>query len=478
MLPHHAQVFRELQANNPDAEVYISTSDKVEPPKSPFGFDEKISIMQNALDIPEDRVLRVKSPYNNREYEQYFDPENTQLIFVVGEKDMKKDPRFRFPEDGLDLKVKTGEPKYLQSINTVNMGILPMSQRGYVMTAPTVTVDGEAASATKFRNAMLNASDLDHAKEIYTQYFGEFNQQAFNTIYNKIGDDIMKEQIKEMRILAGLDTIVEGADMRHNYHVKERPDGNYEVVEVNPNPRRPGTEYSVGDIVEPGEYQHKQYLSDGGFFKVVDDTNEAAPVDFSGKKSIYTGDNSSADLGRLLMKMGEDETEDLELANALSELGGDLVHGTISSGRELTDFVKNTSADQGALLQKISNAMDAYNRGERAETTGGEPEPEDTMEETLNYLKKMAGLISENEFNSPQYDRWKTDRPDDPAESGQAEAELERIESEVRRGDYSDLVQLIDDVIGLDEFMDENRDAFLAHLEREVQSGTFDSYDM
>ena len=44
MLGHHASVYQKLVNEHPDAEVYITTSDKVEADRSPFNFKEKQSI--------------------------------------------------------------------------------------------------------------------------------------------------------------------------------------------------------------------------------------------------------------------------------------------------------------------------------------------------------------------------------------------------------------------------------------------------
>ena len=41
MLPHHAGVYQHLQSQFPGADVYISTSDKVEGTKSAFNFNEQ-----------------------------------------------------------------------------------------------------------------------------------------------------------------------------------------------------------------------------------------------------------------------------------------------------------------------------------------------------------------------------------------------------------------------------------------------------
>ena len=48
MLPHHGIVYKKLQAEFPDADAYIATSDKVEGSKSPFNFKEKAN---NVTDV-------------------------------------------------------------------------------------------------------------------------------------------------------------------------------------------------------------------------------------------------------------------------------------------------------------------------------------------------------------------------------------------------------------------------------------------
>ena len=87
MLSHHAQVFDQLNSLYNDADVYIATSDKVEPGKSPFNFEEKKQIIASH-GIDPARVLYARSPYNWEELAQYVgDVENTVIFFAVGEKD-------------------------------------------------------------------------------------------------------------------------------------------------------------------------------------------------------------------------------------------------------------------------------------------------------------------------------------------------------------------------------------------------------
>jgi len=210
MLPHHAAVFSGLQTQYPNADVYIATSDKVDFPKSPFNFAEKKAIMSEIHNIPPERILNVKRPYNGDDYAQYFDADSTQLILIVGEKDMQGDPRFDFnnvdPETGLDMKLNGSGPKWMQMINSIKDGeAVPLKSRGYLATAPTVERNGEVASASAFRNAFVHAVDTEHRKEVMRNYLGKFDQGIFDLLQNKILDNKMSEDINRLKHLAGLD---------------------------------------------------------------------------------------------------------------------------------------------------------------------------------------------------------------------------------------------------------------------------------
>ena len=222
MLSHHADVFKALQAKFPGEKVYIGTSNKVEPEKSPFSFKEKQLIATaQGLDINQ-VLLAVPSPYQKEAYEKYFDTKNVAVIFAVGEKDMAEEPRFKFdnmdPQTGLNMKLRpnkeTGkiEPTYYQMINTYKQNPKPMDERGYIYVIDNIPgEDNEVASASQFRQALKNAPNKSAAKEIFSKQFKEYNEQVFDMIYEKItGGNKMSEQINILRKLAGLG-VKEGA---------------------------------------------------------------------------------------------------------------------------------------------------------------------------------------------------------------------------------------------------------------------------
>ena len=206
MLPHHAEVYKKLQAQFPGADVYVATSDKVELPKSPFNFKEKVAIMTQLHDIPANRIIQAKSPYLVDSYTKSFDQENTMVIFAVGGKDEDRFPMNNVdPNTGLDMTVR-GEPrpKFYQMINTLEQHpALPMSERGYIYHAPIVDKDGEVASASAFRNAFANAVDVEQQKEVFTKYMGNFDNGVFELLKNKM-DNTMKEELNKLKFLAGL----------------------------------------------------------------------------------------------------------------------------------------------------------------------------------------------------------------------------------------------------------------------------------
>ena len=322
MLSHHAQVYQQLQSQFPDAEVYIGTSDKVDGDKSPFDFQEKKLIAQ-AHGIDPSKVLQVRSPYNAAGYD--FDPENTVLIFAVGEKDLDRFPFNNIdPGTGLDMTVR-GEPKpkYLQKLDSLDQGALPMSKRGYVTLAPTIKTGDAVASASAFRQQLKDAPDVESAKQVYTAQFGEYNDKIFDLIYNKIvGTNNMSEQLNYIRKLAGLQV------------------------------------------------------------------EEGAPVNMAPGYAMTDADRKLAEIGRLIMDManqrpmgkGTPESE-LGFQNMLSDFGGRLADGSISDSKSLIDYIKDAGEHAAELSDVVKQAMADYAAGKKADVKGEEPAEEPEAED-------------------------------------------------------------------------------------------------
>ena len=89
---HHAAVYKKLASKFGKSNTYVVTSDVVKLPKSPLNFKEKYSVMKKHGVT---NVVQVKNPYQAQELTSKYDPETTALLFAVGAKDMKENPRFK-----------------------------------------------------------------------------------------------------------------------------------------------------------------------------------------------------------------------------------------------------------------------------------------------------------------------------------------------------------------------------------------------
>lgn len=171
---HHAKVFEKIMNFDFLDDAFISTSDNVSIPKSPFNFEEKKEIIVKH-GIPESNIVMSRNPYKPG---LPVNPEKTAVVFFVGAKDMKESPRFA----NLDGVLKNGKPAYLKSLDLDNL--MPMSEHGYVAVAPHESLEisgfGEM-SGTTIREA-LKTGDENTFKEI----MGWFDEQIYNLVKSKL----------------------------------------------------------------------------------------------------------------------------------------------------------------------------------------------------------------------------------------------------------------------------------------------------
>lgn len=161
--------------------VFIATSNKVDPPKSPFNFAEKSQFIA-LTGISMDRVVESAQPYKAEEITRNYDPTTTRLIFAVSEKDMAEDPRFR------SWTKKDGSLTYFQPHPTNASMLKPFDQHGYIEVVPTFSfkVLGEPMrSATEVR-AQFAAADPQTQKAIVMDLFGAYNDTVLRIMQDKI----------------------------------------------------------------------------------------------------------------------------------------------------------------------------------------------------------------------------------------------------------------------------------------------------
>lgn len=173
----HASVYKTLVKQFGVGSVYIATSDKVEPPKSPFTYDEKVEMMKHA-GVPINAIMLTKQPYRPVELLDGEDPD-TIVMFAVSQKDMDEDPRFAFKPR------QDGNPSYFQPAGGEMKG---WETHGYIITVPTLefTVLGEPMTgATDFRRNFAKANE-ETRKEMITDLYGSYDEKIYNIMANKI----------------------------------------------------------------------------------------------------------------------------------------------------------------------------------------------------------------------------------------------------------------------------------------------------
>ena len=178
---HHAKTYKWLQSKFKDA--YVATSGKVELPKSPFSFGEKMKIIKSHGIR---KVKKVKNPYQSVEILKKYDPETTAVVFMVGKKDAQRleGGKFFHPWKG---KAELG---YKEGAYTLIAPHVSMNVPGY----------GEM-SGTAIRKALGDTSlDKKEKLKIFKGIFG--HTKNYDMIVNRLEtlNEIMEEFCTEFNV--------------------------------------------------------------------------------------------------------------------------------------------------------------------------------------------------------------------------------------------------------------------------------------
>lgn len=194
----HKSVYDTLVKRFGKDRVYIATSDKVDPPKSPFTFGEKRAMMA-LTGVDPSRVVQVKNPYQATEITDNFDPQNTIALFAVSDKDMAEDPRFSFKPR------KDGQPSYYQPASKDMQGF---DKHAYIITVPTLqfnVLGKPMRSASEFRANFASADD-ETQKAMITDLFGRYDPNTHKTMAQKIVEQLQRaDEILDKLIELGAD---------------------------------------------------------------------------------------------------------------------------------------------------------------------------------------------------------------------------------------------------------------------------------
>lgn len=199
----HREVFQSLQGKFGRDSVFIATSNKTEPPKSPFNFTDK-SILMHAAGIPSDRILEVASPYK---LPAQFNAANTIFVAAVGAPDAQ-----RLAPDSVK---KDGNPGYFKTFKNLKE-CATADQHGYVIIADerhkVIDINGQSVDVshgTQTRQAWnLVRNDPKQRSAFLLQMYGR-DDAELGRVLDKIPQTMAEDA-------AGVGVVKNGNDPRYS----------------------------------------------------------------------------------------------------------------------------------------------------------------------------------------------------------------------------------------------------------------------
>jgi hypothetical protein len=166
----HYSIYKSLVDKFGKDNVYISSSNIIDPVKSPFPFKDKKAIMNKMFGIPTNKIIQVKNPYSPVEILSKY-PEDTKYVTAVSEKDAKR--------------LEMGG-KYFKNYDKVpDNKKKGYEDEGYYIIAPEMQlkVNGKNISGTQLRatfgNDLLTTKEK---KDIFNQVYPKFDKDVFANI--------------------------------------------------------------------------------------------------------------------------------------------------------------------------------------------------------------------------------------------------------------------------------------------------------
>ena len=175
---HNAAVYDWWSKQFGKSNTYIATSNKVQLPKSPLNFREKVQVIRKH---GIQNVSEEKNVYAPENILKKYNPETTAVVFVYGKKDAG---RLRYTK-------KDGTPGYFQEYEKSKGNLKGYETHGYVVIAPHIELKipgfGEMSGTTL--RAALATADMQTFKDI----IGWYNPKLHDLLRTKFSQVIEKK---------------------------------------------------------------------------------------------------------------------------------------------------------------------------------------------------------------------------------------------------------------------------------------------
>lgn len=195
----HQGVYQHLTDTAGIDNVFVATSEKQDRDKSPFSFADKTTMITKT-GVPPGRIIKVKSPYNIREYQQTLalDPEHDRLIIALGSDDAS---RLKFSDQG-PFHVLPDGPIDAKKMKPVGDG-----QHAYVKVIPQIAYNilGKRITHASDIRKMYVAGNENQRNQIIADLYGETDPDLRAIFDQRLGVDQPAEGIiyGQERIYAG-----------------------------------------------------------------------------------------------------------------------------------------------------------------------------------------------------------------------------------------------------------------------------------
>lgn len=173
----HAIVYNNLVSTYGRNNVYIGTSGKVDPPKSPFTLSDRIYFM-NLMGIPSDRILQLSNNYNPEIAAKALgiqDLSNTVMIFPVSQKDVDEKPSLFASGTNKD-----GSPAKLQPLPDDQSRVESADKHAYIQVVnvePFEILGQSITGATSIRD-LYSKADQAQRQQIIKDLYGKYTHEA------------------------------------------------------------------------------------------------------------------------------------------------------------------------------------------------------------------------------------------------------------------------------------------------------------
>lgn len=186
---HHSKAFDWLQEKF-GKDCFIATSNKVDPPRSPLNFAEKKQVIDKFGYGP--NLVQVKNPYSCEEIKAKFDPKDTAMVFMVGEKDMGENSRFSFQPK------KNGFPSYFKPYKGNENNLEGFDRHGYIVVTPHIDLKIHGVgdmNGSNVRRALSANIKPENYKNLFISIFGWYDEKIAQMLKDKFSSEKNESKI-------------------------------------------------------------------------------------------------------------------------------------------------------------------------------------------------------------------------------------------------------------------------------------------